>query len=148
MSGKDITPLRTNLMVNLIFWNWWALVVERNFSTDVGPEGKFAKCVTYDTWGNPDPVLMTRESLDPPLAWVGIRDVVGCCLVPWAAATVQVASKVGAWCRDVTVVWARNTLRACHAIRLIVVWGGCNGNSEESNEEGSEAGHFDFWELS
>jgi len=80
------------------------LVVEGDLSANVGSEWIVAKCVTYDPWGDPDPVLLTGLGLDPPLAWVAISET--CCLVPWAAATVQVTDKVGAWCSDITVVWA------------------------------------------
>lgn len=124
-----------------------AHVAHDNLSTRVGAKGVLAKGVTDDTRGSPNSVFVAWKSSDPPLlSAVVVRDGVGGGLVSGTAATEKALAKRGAWRGDITVVWARNALLA-RRMWWRVGRDACDGGNEEGNNEGSEAGHFDFWML-
>jgi len=116
------------------------LVYNLNLSANIGSEWEVAKCVTFNTWGHPDSVLMARDGVDPPFL-----DAVPSSLVSWTAATVQFTQEVGAWSSDVAVVWRRDTLFAWIVIpALLLDYARSGDGGEEGNNEGSDWGHFDY----
>jgi len=131
--------IKGKVLVNLNM----ADILYHNLPTRIAPERVDAELVTFDTWSNPNSVLMAWKRVNSPLLG-GVMVLSIGSLVSRTATAIECSAKGRARSSNVTVIWAGNALFAV----LVGMWASLNGSdggNEESNNEGSEAGHCNYW---